>query len=212
MEKNDLKSIWQDAHKSDPVIVYDKLSIQKTITMNHCKAIAKILSDVKTKILVYIAVLIIYIGLMVYALVYLGLGLSVYSLIPLIFAGLFLLIQTTSEIIRFLVLTKSADTMSVKESLLFFREKLNRIRTIDFLSNLIFFYLSAILIIYGYLTDIGGVKNFSWGAETIPVPLIGILILILLLIPWLIKYQHNQRYKRIYSSLNNSACILNGES
>jgi hypothetical protein len=212
MDKDDLKSTWQEAHKSDPIIIYDKERIQKTINMNHCKAISKILSDVKSKVLVYTMFLIIYGGLMLYALVYLGLDLSIYSLVPLIFAGLFLLIQTTSEIIRFSVLKKSADTMSVKESLLFFRRKLNRIRTIDFLSYLIFLYLAAILIIYNYLTDIGGVKNFSWGTETIPVSLLGILILMLLLIPWLIKYQHNQRYNKIYSGLNSSARILNGES
>lgn len=212
MDKDDLKSTWQEAHKSDPIIIYDKERIQKTINMNHCKAISKILSDVKSKVLVYTMILIIYGGLMLYALVYLGLDLSIYSLVPLIFAGLFLLIQTTSEIIRFSVLKKSADTMSVKESLLFFRRKLNRIRTIDFLSYLIFLYLAAILIIYNYLTDIGGVKNFPWGTETIPVPLLGILILMLLLIPWLIKYQHNQRYNKIYSSLNSSARILNSES
>ena len=212
MDKDDLKSTWQEAHKSDPINIYDKERIQKTINMNHCKAISKILSDVKSKVLVYTMILIIYGGLMLYALVYLGLDLSIYSLVPLIFAGLFLLIQTTSEIIRFSVLKKSADTMSVKESLLFFRRKLNRIRTIDFLSYLIFLYLAAILIIYNYLTDIGGVKNFSWGTETIPVPLLGILILMLLLIPWLIKYQHNQRYNKIYSGLNSSARILNGES
>lgn len=212
MDKNDLKSMWHDAHKTNHEIIYDKVSIEKSITINHSKAISKILSDVKLKILVYTMVLVIYIGLMLYALVYLGLNLSVFSLVPLTLAGLFLLINTTSEIIRLLVLTKTADNMSVKESLLFFRKKLNRIRTIDFLSYLIFLYLSAILIIFNYIADIGGVKNLSWSNEILPLPLLGFLILILLFIPWFIKYQHNQRYKKIYSNLNDSARLLNIES
>lgn len=212
MDKNDLKSMWHDAHKTNQEIIYDKVSIKKSITMNHSKAISKILSDVKLKILVYTMVLIIYIGLMLYALVYLGLSLSVNSLVPLTLAGLFLLINTTSEIKRLLVLTKTADNMPVKESLLFFRKKLNRIRTIDFLSYLIFLYLSAILIIFNYISDIGGVKNLSWSNEILPLPLLGFLILILLFIPWFIKYQHNQRYKKIYSNLNDSARLLNIES
>lgn len=211
MDKNDLKSMWHDAHKTNQEIIYDKVSIEKSITMNHSIAISKILSDVKLKILVYTLVLAIYIGLMLYALVYLGLNLSVYSLVPLSLAGLFLLINTTSEIKRLLVLTKTADNMPVKESLLFFRKKLNRIRTIDFLSYLIFLYLSAILIIFNYISDIGGVKNLSWSNKILPLPLLGFLILILLFIPWFIKYQHNQRYKKIYSSLNDSARLLNIE-
>jgi hypothetical protein len=212
MGRNDLKSLWHDAHKTNEEIIYNKVSIEKSIIMNHSKAISKILSDVKLKILVYSMVVIIYIGLMLFAFVYLGLNLSVKSLIPLTLAGLFLLFKTTSEIKRFIVLVKTADNMSVKESLLFFRRKLNRIKTTDFLSCLIFFYLSAILIIFNYLTDIGGVKNLSWDNEILPVQLLGIIILLLLLIPWFIKYQNNQIYKKIYSDLNDSVRLLNDES
>jgi hypothetical protein len=209
MDKNDLKSMWYDAHNTNPEIICNKISIEKSITKNHCKAISKTLLDVKLRILVFTLVLVIYIGLMLYALVYLGLNLSVYSLVPLILAGLFLLIKTTSEIIRLLVLTRTADSMSIKESLLFFRKKLNRIKTVDFISYLIFLYLSAILILFNYITEIGGVKKLSWGNDILPLPLVGILILMLFLIPWLIKYQHNQRYKRLYSNLNDSVSLLN---
>jgi len=208
MDKNDLKSMWYEAHNTSVEIIIDKVSIKKTITMNHSKAISKTLLDIKLKVLVYTLILVIYVGLMLYALVYLGLNLSIYSLIPLTLAGLFLLIKTTSEIIRLLVLTKTADNMSVKESLLFFRKKLNRIKTIDFISYLVFLYLSSILIVFNYLTDIGGVKNLSWDNEVLPVPLLGILIIMLLLIPWVIKYQHNRRYKKLYSNLNDSAGFL----
>jgi hypothetical protein len=209
MDKNDLKSMWHDAHNTDHEIICDKISIEKSITKNHCKAISKTLLDVKLRILVFTLVLVIYIGLMLYALVYLGLNLSVHSLVPLTLAGLFLLIKTTSEIIRLLVLTRTADNMSVKESLLFFRKKLNRIKTVDFISYLIFLYLSAILILFNYITEIGGVKKLSWGNDILPLPLLGILILMLFLIPWLIKYQHKQRYKRLYSNLNDSVSLLN---
>jgi hypothetical protein len=180
--------------------------------MNHCKTISKILSDVKLKILVSAMILLIYIGLMVYAFVYLDLELSVYSLIPLTLAGLFILAITTSEIIRLIVLSKSADNMSVKESSLYFRKKLDRIKTIDFLSYLVFLYLFAILIVTGYLKDIGGVGNLSLRNEILPVPLLGFFILILLLIPWFIKYQHNKRYKNIYLNLSKSERILNGDA
>jgi hypothetical protein len=202
--------MWHEAHKTMVEIDIDKVSIEKTITLNHCKVIAKTLLDIKLKVFVFTLILSIYIGLMLYALVYLGLNLSVYSLVPLTLAGLFLLIKTTTEIVRLLVLTKTADNMSVKDSLLFFRKRLNRIRKIDFLSYLVFMYLSSILIIFNYLTDIGGVKNLSWGNEVVSTPLLGILILMLFLMPWFIKYQDNQKYRKLYSNLNESARHLDG--
>lgn len=212
MDKTDLKSMWDNAHLSGQDVIYDKVSVEKAIDKNHCKTISKILSDVKLKILVSAMILLIYIGLIVYAFVYLDLELSVYSLVPLTLAGLFILAITTSEIIRLIVLSKSADNMSVKESSLYFRKKLDRIKTIDFLSYLVFLYLFAILIVTGYLKDIGGVGNLSLRNEILPAPLLGIFILILLVIPWFIKYQHNQRYKNIYLNLNKSALILNGDA
>jgi hypothetical protein len=211
MDKNDLKKLWHDAHILNEEKIYDKASIQKSLSMNHSKSISKVLSDVKLKILLYLSVLIIFIGLMIYALAFLGLSLTMNSIIPLALAVIFLVIKTTSEIHRFKFLTKTADNLTVKEALLFFRKKLDRIKTYDFLTYLILFYLLAILIIINYLNDINGIKNLSWSNEILPVPLLGILILILLFIPWFIKYQHNQRYKNLYSDLNESVNILNEE-
>ena len=209
MDKNDLRSLWHDAHNSNQEIIYDKVNIEKSIGMKHCKAISRIISDVKLKILVSAMVLVIYIGLMLYAFVYLNIVLSINSIIPLALAGLFLLFITTSEIVRLIILTKTADNMSVKESLLFFRKRLNRIRTFDFLTYLIILYLSAVLVIVNYILDIGGVKNLSLHNEIIPLPFLLFFILILLLMPWFIKYLHNQRYRKIYFELNNSVHILN---
>lgn len=208
MEGNDLKSMWQNAQDNNYGIIYDEVSIEKTITLNHSKNISKILSDVKIKILVSAMILVIYAGLMLYAFIYLGLRLSGYALIPLMLSGLFLIFFTTSGIIRLLVLTKTADNMSVKESLLFFRKKLDRIRRFDFLAYLVMLYLSAILIIYNYLSDVGGIKNLSWDKGILPLPLIVFFILILLLCPWFIKYQHNQSYKKLYANLNDSMDLL----
>jgi hypothetical protein len=209
MDKSDLKSMWRDVHITNQDANYDKVSIEKSIAMNHSKAISKIISDVKIKIFISATILIIYVGLMSYALIYLGLSLSASSLIPLTLAGLFLVFLTTSEIIRLLVLTKTADNMPVKEALLFFRKRLNRIRTFDFLSYLIILYLSAILIIINYLSDIGCASNLSLNNETLPFTLVGFLVFMLLLSPWLIRYQFNQRYKKIYETLNDSTNLLN---
>jgi hypothetical protein len=212
MVKNDLKSIWQDVHYTRSENNFSKESLEKTLSLKHCKAISKSLLDVKLKVLVYALIFLIYIGLMVYAFIYLRLNLALTSLVPLALVGIFLLVAATSEFVRLLVLTQTADNLSLKDSSLVFCEKLKRIKKIDFIIYIVFFYLSAIFILYNYLKDVGGVKNLSLGNEIVPLPLLGILILMLLLIPWVIKYQNNQRYKKLFSNLRESAHQLNDRS
>jgi hypothetical protein len=209
MDKNDLKSMWRDAHYMKNENNFSKESVEKTMALNHSKSISRSLLNVKIKVLLYALIFIIYVGLMIYAFVYLRLNLSVNSLIPLALVGIFLLITATSEIVRLLVLTKTADNLSLKDSLLVFGKKLKRIKANDFIIYMAFFYLSAILIIYNYLTDIGGVKNLSWNNNIVPAPLLGILILMLLSIPWFIRYLNNLRYKKLFSNLRESAHQLN---
>lgn len=212
MDENDLKSMWREAHYTISENNFSKVSIEKAMRLKHSKVISKILLDVKLKVLLNTLIFLIYVGLMIYAFVYLRLNLSVNSLVPLALVGIFLLVTATSEFVRLLVLTKTADNLSLKASLLIFYKKLKRIKTTDFILYMIFFYSSVIMIIFNYLTDIGGVKNLSWGTEIVPVPLLGILILMLLSVPWFIKYQNNQRYKKLFSNLKESVHQLNDQS
>jgi len=209
MNKNDLKSMWRDAHYTNSEISFSKVSIEEAMSLKHSKIISKTLLDVKLKVLLFALIFIIYVGLMIYAFLYLRLNFSINSLVPLTLVGIFLLITATSEFVRLLVLTKTADNLSLKDSLLVFNKKLNRIKTTDFIIYMVFFYLAAFLITFNYLMDIGGVKNLSWSTEIVPVPLLGILILMLLSVPWFIKYQNNQVYKKMFSNLRESAHQLN---
>jgi hypothetical protein len=102
--------------------------------------------------------------------------------------------------------------LSLKDSSVVFCKKLKRIKTTDFIIYMVFFYLSAILIVFNYLKDIGGVKNLSLDTEIVPVPLLGILILMLLSVPWFIKYLNHQRYKKLFSNLKESVHQLNDQS
>jgi len=201
MENLDLNMMWQKAHIQNHGKISDSANIEEIIKMNHCKTIAKILSDIKLRILLYSLILSVFIGLMIYAFIYLGINFSIGSIIPFTLVGMFLLISTTMEINRFAVLTRNADNLPVEASQNYFRKKLNGMKTIDFLSYLILLYLLAILVMRGYLQDIGGLKNLSGTNEFQPIILI--FITILLLAPWFIKYQNNQRYRKIVSNLHN---------
>jgi hypothetical protein len=210
MENSDLRAMWREAHISIQGKKYDKESIEKTIRMNHSNSIAKILTDIKLKIMGYSTGLIISSGLMIYAFLYLHLKLQVFSIIPLALAGLFFLIKTTIEINYLFVLNKTSDNESLKESLLLFRNSMNRTKKIDFLSYLLFFYLLAFLIGYNYFKDLGGERHlFSIGDFS---PFLMVPIFLLLLIPWLVRYQHNREYKTIYSNLNKSVEFFNNET
>jgi hypothetical protein len=209
MENIDLNRMWQNAHLQNEGRKSDGINIEEIIKMNHCKTISKILSDIKLRILLYCVILSVFICLMLYALVYLGINFTISSIVPFSVVGLFLLISTTMEINRFFVLTRNADNRPVKASEEFFRKKLNRMKSVDFLSYLILLYLLLIMVIRGYIHDIGGFKNLSGSNEFQPIILI--FILILLLTPWFIKYHNNQRYRKLDSSLKNSTDQLKDE-
>jgi hypothetical protein len=209
MNINDLKSMWHDAHNANQENGYDNVNIEKSIHLNHSKIISKVLSDLKLKMLGYIIVLLILTGLMIYALLYLHLHFTVNSLVLFSFIGLFFFIKIISEMNRMLFLTKTANNMSVKESILRLRKKLIRMKAIDFISYLVYFYALAIWSAFSYINDIGGIKNLYWGSAM--QQLVMIVILMLLFIPWLIKYQTNQRYKKIVANLNDSVRLLSEE-
>lgn len=210
MDKNDLKKMWYKAHIQNQGKISEGINIEELIKMKHCKTISQVLSDIKLRILLYSLILSVFMGLMIYAIVYLGINFSVSSVVPFTMVGMFLLISTTMEINRLLVFTRNADNLPVKESQNYFRRNLSRIKNIDFFSYLILLYSLAILVIRGYIRDIGGFKNL-FGENEIQ-PLLLIFILILLLTPWFLKYQNNQRYKKIYSDLNDPEDKLNDES
>jgi len=206
MDKIDLKNMWTEAHAKIQENIYDDVTFSKTLKMNHSKIITKVLSDLKLKIVGYSLLLLIFIGLMIYALAYLGIHLSANTLVLFSFIGIFFLIRIASGINRLLVLTKTSNNLSVKESICFFRKKLIRIKTVDFLSYLFYFYTLAMWSICSYIKDIGGFKHIFFGDAF--QTLLMIIIIILLSIPWLIKYQHNRRYRKLYSNLNNSSNFL----
>jgi hypothetical protein len=209
MDNNDLKSMWQDAHYKNTEDNFSEESFEKTLTLKHSKVISKSLADVKIKVLLSTLIFIVYTGLMLYAIVYLGLNLSINSLVPLALVGIFLLITASSEFVRLLVLTRTVESLSLKDSILTFGKKLKRIKTTDFVVYMVFFYMLLVMLIYNYLTDIGGIKNLTSGNNIIPAPLLAILILMLLSIPWFIKYLNNRRYRKLFSNLTDSVSQLN---
>ena len=206
MENDNLKSMWKEVHTENQENRSGLINIYKLKGMNHSQMMNKVIADVKWKIGGYCMGLVLLAGLMIYAFAYLKLNIPLVSVIPFIGSGLFFLIQTGTEIIRLHILTKSDENRSVKESLIYFRRRVSRMKAFDFLSYLIFFYLLSIGIIYLYLKDIGGVKNIPSGNEI--QPFIFILLFLFLAIPWLMKYQNNLRYKKLFSDLNNSANYL----
>jgi hypothetical protein len=209
MENIDIKRMWHEVHLKSQRSIGDNSNIEEILKMKHSKNIAKILTDIKLRIISSSALTAIDIGLMFYAFVYLGLHLSLSLILPLLVVGIFFFIQTTIEIDRLIVFTRNSDNLSVKESLVYFRRKLNQMKTIDFLSYLVLSYLLAILIIWSYIHDFGGLKNLS-GPNAMQ-SFILFIILLLLLIPWFLKYQNNQHYRKIDSSLIESMKLLNDE-
>jgi hypothetical protein len=206
MDSTDLRSIWQDAHRKKPGDFYDLQTIEKTIKMNHSKAFSKVLTGIKWKIVAYATGTITISGMMFYALIYLNLKLSAYSLTSLVFAGLFILIKTILEIRNLFLLKNTTDSMTLKESLQAFRMTIKRMKVIDFLTFLVYFYLFALDLVINYLHDMGAGENKFWGNPILLFILF--LIIIFLVFPWILKYFQNQEYKKIISEMNYSINLL----
>lgn len=192
MEKNDIKLMWQ---KINPVNAsLREADVEEIIKKSHSEIILKTLNMQKTKMLIYSSVLIIYLGLMTYAFVILKLNLSIQAVIPLSLTGLFLFIRTIFEINGFRLLQSTKSDIAIKESIFSFKQKLNHVKMIEFISTLIYCYGWAIGIVWVVINDFNGlIKSL--------LPLLVLLILILLIIPWCIKYFHPQ-YKNLYTSLD----------
>ena len=201
MEKDDIKLMWQKMNLADTSS--SEVNIKEIIKKSHSEIILKALNMQKTKMLVYSSFLIIYGCLMVYAFVIIKLNLSIQSVIPLSLTGLFLFIKTIFEINGFRLLQSTKSDIAIKESILSFKQKLNHVKMIEFIFTLIYCYGWAIGIIWVMINDFNGlIKSLQ--------PLLIFLILILLIIPWYIKYFHPQ-YKNLYSSLDKDIETLKSE-
>lgn len=198
MEKNNLKLMWKEIDTGKGFD--EKKNIEEIIRMKHCRVIAEILYDQKLKCCIYACTLFIFAGLMIYAFGYLGLHLSFSSIVPLALAGLFLFINTVLECGRLWILASKSDDQPLKESARLFRKKLEQIKMVDFLSALVYCYGWGIAIIWLMIRD-EGLKELS--------VFVVILILLFFSIPWLIRYQHNRKYKDIYTNLNQSTDFFN---
>lgn len=192
MEKNDIKLMWQKINLADASP--SEVDVEEIIKKSHSNIILKTLNLQKKKMLVYFSFLIVYASLMIYAFVILRLNLSIQSVIPLSLTGLLLFVKTIFEINGFRLLQSIKSDIAIKESIFSFKQKLNHVKMVEFISTLIYCYGWAIGIVWAVINDFNGlIKSL--------LPLLIFLILILLIIPWYIKYFRPQ-YKNLYTSLD----------
>lgn len=191
MEKDDLKLLWKEIN-SDNHFPHEA-EIKERISVNHSKRISEVLSLRKREMLVYCSIFFIFIALMIYAFVILKIVFSFSSLFVFSFTGMFLFFKTTHSISTFIILSKETKNTSVCEAVKSFSKMLKRIQLIDFLSNILFFYFLAAMLIIALYNEVEIMNNLS-----LITYIIGI-IFILLFVPWLIKWLHGKRYKKSYS-------------
>lgn len=190
MENEDLRSLWQEIHTADTSKSIPE-NIQTAIRLKHCRVISKILSGQKRKVWLYSVAFIVSLLLCVW-----DLTITTKLSLSLLTVTAFFLFSAFSEISRFCLLSQSADTVSIKESTYLIRRKLDRTKKISFAACLLFFYGTAIRFTIVFLNDYQALKEQSL--------ILIVFVLILLVLPWLIKYQHSRQYKQYISSLEKS--------
>ncbi len=206
MEKDELKLMWGKIHKENQPA--NKKNIEDIIRMKHSGVIAKILLEQKRKIIIYSICLLIFLGLMAYAFLYLKISFLINSLIPFVLAGLFLFYKIIDETNQYKILSNTVDMVSVRDSIVCFKNKLARIKMINFISNMFLFYTIALGIGIVVVKDKGAIHTFT---ENGMILFLIIFILILLAAPWIINYLYQRRYGNLDLAIKNSLDAIDNE-
>jgi hypothetical protein len=187
MEDNNLKECWEKIHTGTEI---KPMNIKEVIRKKHCRAISQTLRRQKTLISLFAILLAFSVAASIWDTVIMeSASISLWT------GSAFLLFLLVSTIGHYQLLTRSADTYSLKES-----GAMERRINIDFIIYLIFFYGTAIRFVIQYFNDYEGLKGLTF-----------ILILftgILLAIPWLMRYQQKHRYRYYFNSLDKSQKLL----
>ena len=188
MEDNNLKECWKEIHTGTEI---KPMNIKEVIRKKHCRTISQTLRRQKTLISLFAILLAFSVAASIWDTVIMG-----NTSISLWTGSAFLLFLQVSDIGHYQLLTRSADTYSLKESGAMLKRQLERRINIDFTIYLIFFYGTAVRFVIQYFNDYEGLKGLTF-----------ILILftsILLAIPWLMRYQQKHRYRYYFNSLDKS--------
>ena len=192
MEDNNLKECWKEIQTGTEI---KPMNIKEVIRKKHCRTISQTLRRQKTLISLFAILLAFSVAASIWDTIIMG-----SASISLWAGSAFLLFLLVSAIGHYQLLTRSADTYSLKESGAMLKKQLERRIYIDFIIYLIFFYGTAVRFVIQYFNDYEGLKGLTF-----------ILMLftgILLAIPWLMRYQQKHRYRYYFNSLDKSQKLL----
>lgn len=188
MEDNNLKELWKEIHTDTE---QKPVNIKEVIRQKHCKKVSQTLRRQKKLICLFTIILTIFVASVTWDIAIMGsASLSIWT------GCAFTLFLLVSTIEHYQLLTRSADTYSLKESGTILKRKLERRINIDFSIYLLFFYGTATRFMIRYINDYDELKEIS----LIVIAIVGLF----LLIPWLIRYQQKHRYKYYFNSLDKS--------
>ncbi len=210
MKENNLKIIWQNIHEITQENMENSDTLKICMQKSHSKTIAKIMNELKLKILIYSIALLVLISLILYAFVYLNIEISNSIFLPFVLAGSFLIFKVVSEINRYSVLNNRNDNLSIKDSTTIFRKKLERIKNIDYYVTFAICYGIAIIFLFGYIFNLIGIKDFiqSTGLSI----LLFVFVFLLFSVPWIIRKSFYQRYTNLSTNLKHTLNYFDDDS
>lgn len=156
---------------------------------------SKIIASQRFEIAIYGGSLAVMVGFMAYIMAFRGIILPFQVMVALYGAAMMLLLKLVSQVNRYKVLSMSPVDLPMKE----LSDKLHKIRSIDFITTLLFFYGIAIAVVLYYIQDIGGMSNFK--LDNSLAWQISVLVILLIFVPWFLKGAVERRDKKIISML-----------
>jgi len=204
MENNKLTSLWRFVQDKE-LNISSEINVEEIIKKEHCTVLGKLHQDAWKEMIASLVLLAVWIGLLLYAYVYLNLSFTFSTnwLFGIVF--LFLLFSALMGVKKYYLIHNQNRTSTIRESFLSFRKRVIRANMFYLIVLTVYFYLLTARIILVVVNDF---KGISQSGMLYPMLLV---ILMLAGIPWLIRMENKHRYRKLFRNLDESLQTLDNE-
>jgi len=204
MENNKLTSLWRFVQDKE-LNISSEINVEEIIKKEHCMVLGKLHHNAWKEMIVSLVLLAVWIGLLLYAYVYLNLSFTFSTnwLFGIVF--LFLLFSALMGVKKYYLFRNQNRTSTIRESFLSFRKRAIRANMFYLIVLTVYFYLLTARIILVVVNDFKGISQSGM--------LYPMLFVILMLagIPWLIRMENKHRYRKLFRNLDESLQTLDNE-
>lgn len=207
METDNLKSLWKSIQSEEiKGFASPEINMDAVIQEEHGKVMTKMLCGARNELIISSALLVVWVGLLLYAYGYLNLHFSTLTNAMFGMITLFLLFTLFMGVNKYYVIRAENNTSTIKDSFLSFRKKWRRVNMLYLIALTCYLYLLVARIIFGISKEFKGMYQSGMFFPII------LIIFLTLGIPWLLRLAFKHRFKKLFKNLDESMRALDHEA